>query len=559
MEQDIKQLKAMAESCRVLYVEDEKELAGQMIEFLKKFFKEVTYAQNGSDGLKKYGEGDFDLVITDILMPELDGLEMGRRIRELDSEQDIIFMSANMEIKSILEAVNIGGDGYIIKPIELKVLIKELVRVLRKALALRENRAYRLELEKMVADKTKELKERYIKDLLTSLYNRNYLIELLNKEGTKHLLLLNIDNFSFVNDSYGLDFGDRVICITASFLERLTPTNGVLFRVGGDLFAIMLQDSDDLEAYNLALEIRAFFLEKSIDLEGAELRLTFTIGIDSGIGSRVLKNSALAIKEIRELGKNRIHHYKESSAYEQRQRDNIIWIERIRSALGDERFFPYFQPIVDIKSGKITKYESLARLKEGGEIVLPYQFLMPAKIAGLLSGITRQIVDKSFRFHRGSNVSFSINIADYDLKEGYLLNFMEQKANHYEIDPNRVILEILESISTQDTKESIYQLRELKDMGFKLAIDDFGTESSNFSRLLDLDVDFIKIDGSFIKNIDRDESSQKITESIVMFAKSIGAETVAEFVHNKSVFDKVREFGIDYAQGYYFGEPKAGI
>ncbi len=157
------------------------------------------------------------------------------------------------------------------------------------------------------------------------------------------------------------------------------------------------------------------------------------------------------------------------------------------------------------------------------------------------------------------DTAFSINIADYDLREGFLIPFLEQKISRYGINPQNVILEILESISVQDTKEAIEQIGELKKMGFRLAIDDFGTESSNFSRLLDLDVDFIKVDGSFIKRLDSDKNSQKITESIVSFAKSIGAEVIAEFVHSKEVYEKVKEYGIDYAQGYYIGEPKAGI
>jgi diguanylate cyclase len=556
---DIKRLKEMGSSCSVLYVEDEADLAAQAIDFLRKIFAVVIHAANGSEGLATYKQGVYDLVITDILMPQMNGIEMSRQIRQINGSQVIIVVSAHKDMNDMIDVLNIGVDGYLLKPVSYENLINELGRTLKNIVARKENIRYQKELVAMVEEKTAELKKRYITDELTGLYNRAYLGDELENAHTKTLLLLDIDNFGFFNDSYGLLFGDKIIKEVAKRLAKNIPPEAILFRVGGDEFAIVLEDKDEKIAFELALWIRAYFAEEDIEMDGVVTKLTFTIGIDSGRGIQMLKNAGMSIKEIRQLGKNRVQVYRPNSTFEQLQNENIRWIDRIKNGIQSELFIPYYQPIVEVSSGKIVKYESLARLSENGEIISPAKFLPPAKMAGLIPGITRQIVNKSFQYHQGTDVSFSVNIADYDLKEGYLVAFLEQKIERYGIDPSRVILEILESISVEDTKDALDQLRAIKKLGFKLAIDDFGTESSNFSRILDLDVDIIKIDGCFIKYIDTDKSSQKITESIVAFARSIGAEVVAEFVHNKAVLDKITELGIEYAQGYYFSEPKPTI
>lgn len=156
---DIKQLKNLAASCSVLYVEDEAELAVQVIEFLKKIFARVEYAPNGAQGLEKYKDGVYDLVITDILMPQLNGIEMCKQIRQLNDSQDIIVVSAHKDIHDIVNVINLGVDGYLLKPASHENIIRELGRVLKKIVAAKENVRYQKELQHMVDEKTAELVE----------------------------------------------------------------------------------------------------------------------------------------------------------------------------------------------------------------------------------------------------------------------------------------------------------------------------------------------------------------------------------------------------------------
>ena len=167
------------------------------------------------------------------------------------------------------------------------------------------------------------------------------------------------------------------------------------------------------------------------------------------------------------------------------------------------------------------------------------------------------MIDKSFQTMANKKYTFSINITEEDLSLNYLVDFLDEKLIQYNINPSRVILEILEGISSDGKKNHILQLKELKEKGFAVAIDDFGTEYSNFERVLDLEIDFLKIDARYIKDIHTNKKSYEITKAIAFFAKNTGIPCIAEFVHNEAVQTIIKELGIEYSQGYLFSEPQA--
>jgi c-di-GMP phosphodiesterase len=189
-------------------------------------------------------------------------------------------------------------------------------------------------------------------------------------------------------------------------------------------------------------------------------------------------------------------------------------------------------------------------------VITPFHFLEAAKQASLLSVITKNVINSALNHIQNSDIHLSFNVTDQDLVENYLHDFLLIKCERFNIQPSQITLEILENITNFDNNNWLDQLKMLKQAGFKLAIDDFGSESSNFARLIDIDADLLKIDGAFIKNLDSDEKSQKIVTSLVKLARDIGLKVVAEYVHNQAIQDKVKSYGIDFTQGYYFSEPK---
>jgi len=226
----------------------------------------------------------------------------------------------------------------------------------------------------------------------------------------------------------------------------------------------------------------------------------------------------------------------------------------------NDQIEPYFQAIQEISTGKITKYEVLARGVVGDEIVEPRYFLQSASRLGILTSVTKTIIKKSFKYFKDKDCSFSINLTERDLLEGYLHEFLQDKLTLYSIEPSRVTFEILESVVVdQNFKVISQQIKELKEMGFHIAIDDFGIENSNFNRLLEMNADVIKVDGAFVSKLKENEKMALIVQTIVSLAKSLDIKTVAEFVKDEYTYEAVKELGIDYAQGYFIGKAQASI
>jgi EAL domain-containing protein (putative c-di-GMP-specific phosphodiesterase class I) len=234
-------------------------------------------------------------------------------------------------------------------------------------------------------------------------------------------------------------------------------------------------------------------------------------------------------------------------------------INKIKSAIEEDRIVPYFQGIVDNSTRQIVKYEALIRLVESnGTVLSPFWFLEHAKKSKLYDKLTRIMIQKTFAVFEQNNYEFSLNLTVQDIISDETREILYQIL---ESSPaaKRVIFEIVESEGIVNYEEVIDFILNVKQFGCKIAIDDFGTGYSNFSYLSKLDVDYIKIDGSLIKNINQDNDHLYTVESILFFAQRKGIKTIAEFVEDESIFDKVVELGIDYSQGYLFSTPQAAL
>lgn len=390
-------------------------------------------------------------------------------------------------------------------------------------------------------------------DSLTKLNNKSKLEQILEKNSqNQSLILLNINNFSYINSAYGFEIGDQVLQkISKIFLAVFKLEN--VFRIDSDQFAILIDQEKDITEF--IKEIQSYFHDRYITINKITLNISFTYGAAYAT-ENILKNAAQALKLARENGKNHIHIYSKSDTLDNEKRKSFLMLNTIlHNSFSQDTMVPFFQGIYDNKKKSINKYETLVRIINGGKILSPYEFLSTAKLSGLLPNITKIMVEKSFAIMASNDYTFSINITEDDLNMHYLTDFLTTQATLFKINPNRVVLEILEGISAYGKGSSVWQLNELKSKGFKLAIDDFGAEYSNFERILDLDVDFIKIDAKYIKNMDVDEKSYEITKSIAYFTQNIGVTCIAEFVHSQAIQNIIEDLGIEFSQGYLFSEP----
>lgn len=396
------------------------------------------------------------------------------------------------------------------------------------------------------------------RDVLTGLPNKSALQAVLSDCQKKcSLLVLNVNNFSLINSAYGLDFADRILVAITSQLKSLLP-GAQLYRLNADEFAAHYPQGTELE--ETFKRVRQYFFLNQITVDDLSFNISFTYGGANGC-SDLMRKSLLAIKQAKVAGRGRFHLYSsEHDEVAQNQRlEYMHWNALLHRALNENCLVPYFQGIRDNHSGRIRHYETLIRMHIDDQVYGPFQFLNAAKLSGLLPALTRLMIDRSFEVMSEYDCTFSINITEDDLSQHFLIDYLTKKASQYGIEPSRVTLEILEGVSSSGKENNVDQLAELKKLGYKLAIDDFGTEYSNFERILELDVDSLKIDAKYIKNIDRDNTSFEITRAIVFFARNAGIPVVAEFVHSEAVQSVVESLGINYSQGYLFSEPSMDI
>jgi EAL domain-containing protein (putative c-di-GMP-specific phosphodiesterase class I) len=302
-------------------------------------------------------------------------------------------------------------------------------------------------------------------------------------------------------------------------------------------------------------------------LNGHEINVRVTFGLArsddiheertiDGKWRKIATNADMALKRAKRLQKNFII-YDESMEITKEYENNIIWKQKLKDAIHNSRIIPFFQPIVNNISGKIEKYESLVRLiDKEGSVIHPQHFLDLAKKSHLYDNITKAMITKSFEIFEGLHYEFSINLTVNDILDEDVNRFIKNELKKNRILSKRVVFEILESEGIENYKEVMTFIEEVKELGCKIAIDDFGSGYSNFEHIMRLDVDYIKIDSSLIKNLPSDKNAQIITKTIVNFARELELKTISEFVHSREVFEKGLELGVDYSQGYYFGEPR---
>jgi EAL domain-containing protein (putative c-di-GMP-specific phosphodiesterase class I) len=267
----------------------------------------------------------------------------------------------------------------------------------------------------------------------------------------------------------------------------------------------------------------------------------------------------MALKISKKEQKNIVVYSKENSLDKQYE-NNILWAGKLKKAIEENRVVPFFQPIINNSNLAFEKYEALVRIVESdGKVISPFFFLDIAKQTKQYLQLTQIMIEKSFEAFKDRDNEFSINLTMEDISSVQMRELLFEKLDNHPHIAKRVVLELVESESIKDYNEVIEFINSAKSKGCKIAIDDFGSGYSNFEYLIKLQADYIKIDGSLIKNITTQKESFVVVSTIVSFAKQMGIKTIAEFIENEEIFQATKELGIDYSQGYYFSPPKIDI
>lgn len=406
----------------------------------------------------------------------------------------------------------------------------------------------------------RELQASYT-DELTGLPNRARLLRDLKARQGAALLLLNLDRFNQINSLFGTLCGDHVLIAIATRFSELKRYRSVrsIYRLPGDEFAVLMEFSSEQEVQTMADAMRDLVSEQRVQWKNQPLALDASVGMairetpQAGApADQLVSQAKTAVLLAREQGQyKRLHD--PDSGIEESYEHNLFWANRLKEAISQNCLVPWFQPIHDNQRGGITKYECLVRISEpNGDIVSAGRFVDIAYKLRLNRAITALMVEQCFQIFRERDEEFSINLSYGDIADpttvDRILTVLKASGMGH-----RVIFEILESDGIENYDEIHSFIDQVRPYGCRIAIDDFGTGYSNFSHILSMEVDFIKIDGSLIRHIHEDETALLVTRGIVQFARSLNIRTVAEFVHNEQVQARVEELGIDFSQGEFFG------
>ncbi len=413
-------------------------------------------------------------------------------------------------------------------------------------------------------------------DPLTKLYNRRFIISFAEtevKEAKRYnkdlsIIILDIDNFKSVNDTYGHPAGDEVIKKVANILKTRIRETDKAGRYGGEEFIIILPNTPSKEALEVAERIRRSVENEKVPIKHNNEKLDLNVTVSVGVASlgfhgnsfyELLQAADLALYEAKRNGKNqvRILSREEVDKLLQEETEDKVFLEK---AIDEDKIFPYFQPILDINTLEVIGYEVLARLEKEREIKSANKFITSSIKYGVAEKIDLLIQKKAIEVMAKKGIKdkyLFFNLSKAYIQNPSKIHQFEEFLFEYRFPSDKVVFEITEEEAINDMHVVKEVIRIAKERKMKFALDDFGTGYSNFIYLRFFDVEILKLDGSLIKNIDKDKDNQIIIEGIAFICRKKGIKLLAEMVETKEELETLREIGVDYVQGYYFGKPSA--
>ncbi|MDB6062071.1 MAG: hypothetical protein JWM78_2174 [Verrucomicrobiaceae bacterium] len=412
-------------------------------------------------------------------------------------------------------------------------------------------------------------------DSLTGLYNRREfeaqleaaLLDAKNKIERYALLYIDIDQFALINDLHGHVIGDAILQQTAQRLISGVDDGAFLARMAGNEFAVLLY-RDKVAATEMAETLRENIAHAPFELNDAHIELTISIGLveinkyaDSA--SNLLRDAIYACDSAKKYGRDRIFLLDSDVEVVTRRDKLLTWINKLNTVMESETLVLRAQPIVRVNNAQQVKhYEILLGLRaDDGSILPPSDFIEAAECYNRMQRVDRWVVSHSFAWLQRANAqmseapTLSINLSANSLNDGAFLDFLIEQFGVYGIAPRSICFEVTETATIDNLANAADFIRQAKKIGCSFALDDFGTGRSSYEYLKQLPVDYLKIDGMFIVNIDKDHNDLLMVKSINEIAHAMGIKTIAEFVERIEILDTLCEIGVDFAQGYSIGKP----
>ncbi len=548
-------------ACKVLVVEDDRPTRMLLQRIIHARGHEVTGCESAEAALEILEKEFFPLITLDIQLPGMSGLELSRllRSRPMGSYYYILVGTGNNRPEDLREILDAGADDYIGKPYHPALLDVRLT--VAEAAVQEVARRKRLE---------DELKFLARHDPLTGLFNRSQLAPALTsaleiaKDG-RHgaVLYLDLDNFKIINDTLGHETGDQLLEKVADALRSLTREGDMLVRFGGDEFVIILPDCPLKEAKEVAERLLETIEGIVFIAQGRTIRVGTSIGLAPVDGqmavSELMAAADAACYAAKARGRNRVEIYHEETSEIARLVADTDWSSRIRDAMRDGSLQLWFQPVANIANRKIVFHEVLLRFVDPAlkEPVNPQVFLSALRRSGQSTRLDRFVIAKAFEaLALHPDLTVSINISGVLFGDETYCDFVESMLQNSSITPDRVLFEITENELIPNLQAASGAIRRLQLLGCRFGLDDFGSGFSSLSYLKTLPIDFLKVDGSFIRDLPNQKFNQAVLRAIQVIAGVLNIETVAEFVETEAEYALLHEIGFSSAQGHFVGIPR---
>jgi len=529
----------------ILYIEDEQITRENTSILLEEFATDITTAINGEDALEKFQENNIHLIITDLNMPKLDGMSFIEKIRRIDKKIPIIILSALNDKETLHSSIEQGVQGYLVKPINMTKFTTLITTIKEK--------------NKELFYSRKSLNKFSINNFLE--YGQNNLIDYLDTLPSSMIILIKIEEFKYLNSSLTSKISKKLQKRFAKKLFSHMPKEcnfSKIFLLERGEFVFAKKYSQNNVNKKFHQEVKEF--QESINNAKIKIGLvdyTLTIMTSLAYGENALENAKAGLRNLLHSRKNFIIANELLEKEKEFAMKKLQTFNMLRKAINTYNIVSFFQPIVDNKTKKIVKYESLVRLiDEENNIVSPYHFLDTAKEGKYYHEITSIVLRNSFRALFYTDMEISINLSSLDIEEEQTQKEFFSLLERYKTEAHRITIELVEDESVNEIKITKKFIETIKKHGVKIAIDDFGKGFSNFSRVLAYTPNYIKIDGTLVRDIEESNISRNLVETIVFFCKKQGIKTIAEYVENENIFNILCSLGVDYSQGYHFGKPE---
>lgn len=398
-------------------------------------------------------------------------------------------------------------------------------------------------------------------DPLTRIYNRQYLSEFLESNSLQdyYLMMIDLDNFKLVNDNYGHDAGDKVLISVVAQIKSNVRQKDIFIRFGGEEFLILVYKKDIQDILNVANRIRQEVSKLSIKTQNNIIKMTISMGINPFPYMAKTFEEAIKIADeqlyiAKSSGRNRVEVYNSDNKYESQTSKRI---SDIQEAIDENRVKCAFQPIYSHDNQEELKYEVLLRLLDKNSKVIPPDSFLPfIKNTQVYINLTRYVIDTAISTMKNNDFNLSINLDLQDILNDDIMHLLKEKFEKTPEYANRLTIEILEHEEIKNFELIQSKLKTLKQMGFSIALDDFGSGYANFAYLIHLNIDILKIDGTIIRDLDTNKSAYNIVKTICSFAQEMNMKVVAEQIETKEELEAVQALKVNYLQGYYLGRPE---